>query len=192
MPERAVVLAGGRSRRMGRDKSSIRLAGVPLLDWVLALTEGLDIPTHVLSQDRVSGLGPLGGVETACDRFQEQQLLFLSCDMPFLNGEVIRRLAEAAPPLRGESAIYSVAGRVGFPFLFDRSGLALLGKRLEAGQRSLGGLATALSCLQIEVSGHDRWRFANVNTPTELDDAETVCLERAAELVIPKPQPQVG
>ena len=75
---RCIVLAGGRSRRMGRDKADLLLDGRPLLEWVLQAPRSADLPSDVLRRDRVEGLGPLGGVRTAFERYREDSLLFLA------------------------------------------------------------------------------------------------------------------
>ena len=76
----AVVLAGGRSKRFGRDKSQVKLGNKILIDYIL--TEIIDLykdilivtnePIKFLNSDKISvindvkkGLGPLGGVFSA-------------------------------------------------------------------------------------------------------------------------------
>jgi len=76
----AVVLAGGKSKRFGRDKSQVKLGNKILIDYILS--EIIDLykdilivanePIRFLNSDKISltkdikkGLGPLGGVFTA-------------------------------------------------------------------------------------------------------------------------------
>ncbi|MEP7273337.1 MAG: molybdenum cofactor guanylyltransferase [Acidobacteriota bacterium] len=108
----AAVQAGGRSRRMGRDKALIELRGKPLIEYVLAaakpVADRLLIVTNEstatpeayqrlaarwgadLRFDIQSGCGPLGGIETsllACE--PDESALVLACDLPFLSAEFL-------------------------------------------------------------------------------------------------------
>lgn len=106
-PDVAVVLAGGKSRRMGRDKAAIETDGQSLLARMVALA-GTFCPLVVVSgrdpapygacapwfADAWPGLGPLGGVATALTRYG-CACLVLGCDLPFLDRETLARLLSA-------------------------------------------------------------------------------------------------
>ena len=93
------IQAGGKSSRMGRDKAQIPLAGVPLVERVLALVQDLGdevlITTNQpeplryldtrLVADHVPGQGALPGLQTALDAARYDRVFVLACDMPFLN-----------------------------------------------------------------------------------------------------------
>ena len=104
----AVVLAGGESRRMGKDKAFVTLGGIPLIERVLHVVRpifkktivvtsrpekflGLGVPVH---GDEVSGMGVLGGIYTGLLRAQTRYIFVFSCDMPFLNGDLVRFMKE--------------------------------------------------------------------------------------------------
>ena len=114
-----VVLAGGRSRRMGRDKSLLRLGGErapTLLERSLAVLRPLCAPVWVSCrtgqtfagqccvQDILPVSGPICGVHAALVRARAEGIpavLVLSCDMPFMHTAMLRRLvtaAAASPP----------------------------------------------------------------------------------------------
>lgn len=99
-----IILAGGRSRRMGQDKAVLRLGGKSLLEWTLALAER--------SGDQVVVAGPprpgieanyvpdlpgfptssLLGLASALDGAAGQWQLAIGCDMPFVRPEFMRLL----------------------------------------------------------------------------------------------------
>lgn len=113
MPEpfSAVVLAGGRSTRLGRDKAVERIGGERLLDRVLRLTGGLaeelvvvvDAPETVerlgvpdtarTVVDAFPGGGSLGGIATGLRSVRHEWAFVVACDMPFLNPRLLRHLA---------------------------------------------------------------------------------------------------
>ena len=109
-----VVLAGGRSTRLGQDKVRLRLPGdgrdmlARTADLLAACTGGvviscrapdageetLALPGIRSIPDAKPGLGPLGGVWSAL-RELRQPILVLSCDLPFMDMPTLRRLIDA-------------------------------------------------------------------------------------------------
>ena len=116
-----VVLAGGRSTRLGQDKVRLRLPGdgrdmlARTADLLAACTDGvviscrapdageetLALPGIRSIPDAESGLGPLGGVWSAL-RELRQPILVLSCDLPFMDMPTLRRLIDA----RGDETLF--------------------------------------------------------------------------------------
>ena len=104
-----VVLAGGRSRRLGLDKALVRFGGVPLLrivvervaqvcrEVVVAVDrpdryEGLGLPARLVA-DESPGLGPLSGLQVGLRTCRTEHVLVAACDLPFLNVELLRHMA---------------------------------------------------------------------------------------------------
>ena len=79
-----VILAGGLSERMGRDKARLRLGGRSLLSILRQVSREAGLPCRVLRRDTVKRCGPLGGILTALTSSKHEACLFLSCDMPFI------------------------------------------------------------------------------------------------------------
>jgi len=168
---RICVLAGGRSSRMGRDKAAIRLGERTLLEIVEESARAVGYPVSVIREDVVASCGPLGGILTGFERFAETRLVFLSCDMPFVTGGLLRELAAGAG-----STFVEQDGRVGFPFQIARGDLEVVRRRHAAGEFSLQGLARELGGIRLQCADPERELF-NINTPEELEAAR-VMLER--------------
>lgn len=120
-PVSAVILAGGASRRLGRDKALVEIGGRPLLARVLdaaapsadeLLLVTADRKAHGralrdagwriaddgrlrLLSDRRPGRGPLAGLEAGLAEARHDLCLALACDLPFLPPEVPARLLDA-------------------------------------------------------------------------------------------------
>ncbi len=106
----AVILAGGKSRRMGRDKAWIEFEGVPLIVRVLArvrqLADDVVIVTNTpapfaplqvpLVGDEIPDGGPLAGIAAGLNAVKHNHALVVACDMPFLNVELCRYLVSLA------------------------------------------------------------------------------------------------
>ena len=105
-----VVLAGGRSTRLGRDKAFLELEGRPLitctLDVLAQLTDDLIIVTnrasHLFPQsarvvaDRYVDAGVLAGVHAGLLAARGELALVVACDMPFLNLDLLRYIISLA------------------------------------------------------------------------------------------------
>ena len=103
-----IVMAGGLSSRMGRNKLrlSIHGDGKDMLERTVELLGGFTDDVFVSCRapedaapfkaipDEVDRQGPFGGVYSALRRLQKP-ILVLSCDLPFMDGPTLRRLPEA-------------------------------------------------------------------------------------------------
>lgn len=107
----AVLLAGGESRRMGRDKATLPVRGQPLWErqievlrdlkptkiFVSARTEPPWLPGDVeLLVDDPPSRGPLGGLTKALEQMQTSHLIVLAVDMPFMTATQLRVLCRLA------------------------------------------------------------------------------------------------
>ena len=121
----AVLLAGGESHRMARDKATIEFEGEPLWKRQLALLCALQpqqlfvsartkpdwLPHDVeLLVDDPPSRGPLSGLTKALTAMRTTHLIALAVDMPFMNGEQMRELLSQATadagvvPITGQQA----------------------------------------------------------------------------------------
>lgn len=103
-----VILAGGKSRRMGTDKAFLKVGGRMLiqrvLDVVEALCDDVVIVTNTperyasfgtrLVTDIVPGAGALGGLYTGLHAASRHCSLVVACDMPFLNRALLQYMAD--------------------------------------------------------------------------------------------------
>jgi molybdopterin-guanine dinucleotide biosynthesis protein A len=115
-PVTGILLAGGRSRRMGRDKAWERLAGRPLVLWVLDVLkevsqeqlvvardaqqarrlEELGVPVVV---DRFEARGPLTGIHAGLAESKTDLCLVVACDLPLVRPALLELLAAAVGPM---------------------------------------------------------------------------------------------
>jgi len=100
----AIVLAGGNSRRLGVDKSLLKVGGECLLERILATLASLSDDLLVVGDDgqKLShlaariipdvhpGMGPLGGIYSGLRAMRCERGLFLACDMPLSNLYLLR------------------------------------------------------------------------------------------------------
>jgi len=167
----AVILAGGKAKRMGRDKSRIQLGSHTLLGHVRVALQSVGFNPKVVDNDWQPGLGPLGGIATALQSAKHSRVLFVGCDMPFLSVDLINHFLEAAAG--GQGAMFTQHERgVGFPFLLLRDDLPLVEKQIAAGELSLQRLARRLKARTWQAPAAREPELFNINTPADLAEAK--------------------
>lgn len=100
----AILLAGGKSSRMGRDKAALPVQGMTLLEWQIQKLRGLGIGDIMLSgsnremegvrtvQDRFPERGPLGGLHACLKAARNPDCLVLSVDVPLVPPPLLAEL----------------------------------------------------------------------------------------------------
>lgn len=188
MPEprlQGLVVAGGDSSRMGRDKPFLRLDGEPwwhrqsrlLLacgaDGVwLARRPGQQVPAGALCiHDLVTDAGPLAGLHSGLLRSPAPLLAVLAVDMPLLGPEWFPALLAQCGCARG--AAFSHGGfHEPLAAVYPRTALPLVLARLAAGRCGLQGLCTALEAAGrlrvLPLPERLRGQAPSLNTPASL------------------------
>jgi len=186
----AVILAGGGSRRMGRDKSLLPLDGQPMLAHVIAALMPLNLPILLVTNTREvhapfdlpmvgdlhPGLGALGGLHSALTHITTDAALLVACDMPRLNTMLLADLiglTESHPD--SDAIVPRIAGRAQpLHAVYQRRVLTTLESQIESGRLALNALLDLLSVRWVdadEMRPHDPRldSFTNLNTPDDLD-----------------------
>lgn len=182
-----VVLAGGGSRRLGRDKCRIEVGGEDLVTRTVRLLKcfcsdvwlvGRDASEHGLNifscRDDFSGKGPLGGILTALKRSGRKACLVLACDLPFLDRETLSVLISERN-LTGNNAVMTTfrQNETGYieslVAVYEPAAFVLLYLGLENGEFKLSRLIPASSRHHIPYSRENAGVFFNVNRPEDLE-----------------------
>lgn len=178
-----VVLAGGRSTRMGRDKAALAWQGRTLLEHMGGLLR-LAGAARVLNcgprpgpgglPDRVAGLGPLGGLLSLAETQADGIYLLVPVDMPRLTPALLRSLLPAVAAHAAPSAIWA-----GHPLPLclrldatTRALVADLAVQAPAA-RSLRRLHAALGGREYPPAAADLACLVNCNTPEEWREVAT-------------------
>jgi molybdenum cofactor guanylyltransferase len=197
-PVSALVLAGGKSRRLGVDKALISLGGSEeslLASAVITLRKVADEVVVVIGKgerpevgarlvrDVYPGKGSLGGVYSGLLACRYEYGVVVACDMPFLNVELlsymvslprdydvlIPRLGNVLEPLH---AIYAKACLPYMKDLLDRDHLKIIDFFDKVRVRYV-------EATEIDKLDPRRLSFFNVNTPEQLAKARAIAEESA-------------
>lgn len=196
-----IVLAGGKSRRMGRDKRFLELEGQPLLKRALSVLEALFTEVLVVAAEKgpeLSGLGhrvvtdlipgcaALGGLYTGLSLASRSRVFVVGCDMPFLASAAILKMAE----LSGRADVAMARLRTGLQpmhAVYSKSCLPHLERMARTGNLKVQDLCHA-SGLEVRLIAEEELQeadpqflsFMNVNTPADLELARKLVSGRKA------------
>src|SRR5262249_39531196 len=182
----AALLAGGESRRMGKDKAILLFRGKPLWQVQLELLRKLR-PTEILVSARTVPVwrpanvrfvaddspsrGPMSGLAASLARARTKHLLALAIDMPFVTEKYLKFLCSERQPGCG------VIPKIGDRFeplaaIYPKEGLADFQSALTKTEFSLQTMASRLVAagkLQVTpVLSRERKLFLNLNEPADL------------------------
>jgi molybdenum cofactor guanylyltransferase len=115
----AVILCGGKSTRMGFDKSLLKINDQYLIDIIGAELEqvfdNIILATNSMGKirgmkysgvtDLLTGVGPLGGIYSALKASDSKYVFVTACDMPVINIGYVKHMMETIKRLGGDGAI---------------------------------------------------------------------------------------
>lgn len=185
MKATGILLAGGKSSRMKKNKAFLELEGRPLVERSLVVLQtvftevlissnkpelfaGYDVP---VIQDEIIERGPLEGLYQGLKSATNDWAFFVACDMPFLRVEVIRFLFTL-------NSKYDIvvprlpSGLHPLHAFYHRRCLPVIENNLEAGRLKVIDLYPICSVRYIEETEMQSFPdlskvFCNVNTPDE-------------------------
>ena len=198
-----LLVAGGQSRRMGRDKRLLELGGRPLLhralsvlqslfpEVIVALAEPLPQLTgegYRVVLDLIPNCATLGGLYTGLSSASHQRVLAVGCDMPFLNQEALRRLAMIGA--QADVAMPRLAtGLQPLHAVYSKACLPHLEKMAKAQQLKVQDLAEVDSLTVTLIPEQDFLEidpqllsFFNINTPADLEFARKLMAKPGEDL----------
>lgn len=185
-----LVLAGGHSRRMQRDKAALAYAGRPQLARAMELVTPLvarsfisvrrDQPCDPLRSafepivDHLPELGPIGGIHAALHSYPDKAWLVLACDLPFLERRTLERLIAARDPMGLATAYRSSLDGKPEPLcaIYEPASRAALAQWIERGQRCPRKFLAQHRVRLLDLA--DTRALDNINTPEEYAAAQAL------------------
>lgn len=189
-----ILLAGGKSRRMGRDKRFLQVGEQSLLERSLAVLRAvfervlvviaqdspeLDAAVPVI-RDLVPECGSLGGLYTGLKQAVTPHIFVVACDMPFLDPRAVRYVAglkDQADLVMAKRA----SGLQPMHAIYSRRCLPVIEEMIKAHQLKIQDIVahpslTARVITEAELSGidPDGRSFLNINTPSDLEAARAL------------------
>jgi molybdenum cofactor guanylyltransferase len=199
MKNSIAILAGGRSRRMGKDKALMQLdpngpsllklvieAVRPLTDDLFAVASGR--PEYArfgaaVKPDLYPNAGALGGIGSALRHARGERTLVVSCDHPYLSRALLEAMLawpgewEAlVPVVEGESRQGGGQIRQTLHAVYTKRCLPAIEAAIAAGRLQTAGILREVQSLELPVEALKAFdpelrSLMSINTPSELDRA---------------------
>lgn len=186
-----ILLAGGKSRRMGTDKGLVLLNGKPLYSYALAVLEqccdeiliaGINanqyLTRYTIVEDMFPDQGPGAGIHAALHEASNQVCIVLSVDLPFVDITLVNYLlnnlgdAMAVAPVHTDGKVEPLCA------VYRRNCIHAFEKALATGQNKMLDILNSLNFKQLDISSthpsFDPIVFSNINTPDDLAQAHTL------------------
>lgn len=181
----ALILTGGKSSRMGKDKAALTLDNTTMLERSVAFWRSSGTVSKILAAagpkdrkmalpadvqviyDRQEGLGPMMGILSAFLETDADALYVSAVDMPFLKKEFIPDI-----PAQKDCVVYRIDGRPEPLFgVYKRSCIEEMQRLLAEGNGKMGALLQAVDTEYYDLGSRAKTMFRNVNTMRDLQRA---------------------
>lgn len=178
-----VILAGGRSSRMGRAKAELPVAGVTLLEWMIrrlgpefaeTIVAGAAAPAGAReAPDRRADAGPLAGIEAGLLVARAPYVFVVACDMPRAGARLAALLL--ARCVGREAAVPRIDGRAQPTCaVYARAAAQKIGAYLDGGARRATAALDLLDAVfvdedQLAEDGIGLDELADLDTPEQYD-----------------------
>jgi molybdopterin-guanine dinucleotide biosynthesis protein A len=181
-----LILAGGFSRRMGRDKAYLEFHGKPQVECVdellrqccaeVFLSKRADQKPYknfpfINDMDQFAGHGPISGILSAMKQYPEVSWLVLACDLPYVNEEALQALLDHRDMKKAATAFVSSQDALPEPLcaIWEAHAYEHILKLFNEGTHCPRKILIKSDTHLLE-QGNPRW-LDNINTPQEYDQA---------------------
>jgi len=171
------VLAGGKSRRMGRDKALLEWGNISLLEHMTQLLSTVAHKVQIIGRsdfpDKIAERGPLGGILTALSITDRDANLFVAVDLPLLTPGFLSFFQERVLGSPRDLVACRVENR--FPLCLGIRPRLVddVARRIDEGRLTIQGFieeadAEILEQEELETHGFTATIFSNINTSDDL------------------------
>lgn len=180
-----IILAGGKSSRMGTDKGFLLLNNKPFIQYSIDALKPLVSEIIIVSDDSkydafglkrandiTKNAGPVAGICSGLEASTSEYNLILSCDIPLINSDILKQLINAVDETSEIIQIESNGKTMPLIALYKKQIKSTFNKFLKAGERRLRIAIKACRTKNIILDKEHEIYTMNVNTPNELKVAE--------------------
>jgi molybdopterin-guanine dinucleotide biosynthesis protein A len=177
-----IILAGGKSSRMGRDKGTLLLKEKTFIQHIANALKRLvgdivivsDNPKHNLFgatriEDIIKNAGPLAGIYSGLKYSRTDYNLVVSCDVPFITSDVLRKLAKNHE--EGLDVVQLESNRKTMPLtaIYNKACEQTIKDLLNKGEKRVRFAVSQLKTKTIKLDDNLSLAITNINTKEEFD-----------------------
>ena len=178
-----IILAGGKSSRMGQDKGFLKLKGKtfmsyiiealkPIVSEIIIVSNNPDYDVFKLKRvaDVMEGSGPLAGLYSGLLHSETENNIVLSCDVPLINTSVIKKLIEGFTSEVEVIQFESQGKTMPLVAMYKRHCMHPILKLLQTNERRLQFAIEQLEVKTIKLNPELGKAVRNINTIRELKE----------------------
>ena len=175
-----IILAGGKSSRMGEDKGLMVLFGKPMIEYIIDIVDQLSTDIVIVANneeysrydypiysDIYPEKGPLGGLHTGLTKSKHEINIVLSCDVPYVKTDLLQFLLSKSKnhditiPLF-EDRTHQLIG------IYKKSCLATFEKSIKMDKLKISSIFTQLDVNVVDCNEFDKINFKNLNSKRDI------------------------
>ena len=178
-----IILAGGKSSRMGEDKGFLKLNGKTFMSSIIAALNPIVGEIIIVSNnseydvfnlkrvaDSMEDSGPLAGLYSGLLHSETENNIVLSCDVPLISSSVLKKLLEGAPSEAEVIQFESEGKTMPLVAMYKKKCRHHFLKLLQTNERRLRFAIDQLDVKTITLDSELGKTVRNINTISELND----------------------
>ena len=178
-----IILAGGKSSRMGEDKGFLKLNGKTFMSSIIAALKPIVGEIIIVSNnseydvfnlkrvaDSMEDSGPLAGLYSGLLHSETENNIVLSCDVPLISSSVLKKLLEGAPSETEVIQFESEGKTMPLVAMYKKKCRHHFLKLLQTNERRLRFAIDQLDVKTITLDSELGKTVRNINTISELKD----------------------
>ncbi|MFT4849341.1 MAG: molybdopterin-guanine dinucleotide biosynthesis protein A [Sediminicola sp.] len=176
-----IILAGGKSSRMGEDKGFLKLNGKTFMAYIIAALKPIVCDIIIVSNnsdydvfklkrvaDTMEDSGPLAGLYAGLLHSETENNIVLSCDVPLINTSVLKKLIEGFTSEVEVIQFESQGKKMPLVAMYKRHCMYPILELLQTGERRLQFATDQLKIKTIQLNQASEKTVRNINTVREL------------------------
>jgi len=166
-----IILAGGKSSRMGEDKGLVFLEGQPMVTHVIEQLKEV-VGEVIVIANNTEGKGPVGGIYTGLVYSKTELNLCISCDTPFVSAQFLKWLLSQANGSmvtlpRFNENVHQLIG------VYKKSAIPVFKNNLNSGRLKLSKVNDEAGCAIVDAAKSglllSEKEFSNINRKSDLN-----------------------
>ncbi len=188
-----IILSGGKSRRMGKEKGTSLLFGKPLIEYavdvITQICDEIIIGTNTndynylgyqVVRDEIKNIGPIGGIYSCLKSSQTTDNIILSCDMPLVSVDLTKYILSER-----EDFEVVVPEFKGFPeplcAFYNKNIIDRLLKNIHSGKFKIQEVIKQFHITRLPIDStlpfYNEHLFTNINSPDDLKKIEKLIIQ---------------
>jgi len=177
----AIIMAGGASQRMGKDKAMLPINGQPMIEVICeklhdhfeqilisaADSKKYEFLGFEIVPDKVVGQGPLIGIASALDASLNEINFVIACDIPQVDTEAVRKLLTEANKCKADIIVPITGDRKYEPLfaIYRKSALSAINNLISSGGRKISDVFNLCQVKYVKLDAN----IVNLNTMADYE-----------------------